>query len=116
MQYNRVLGFRWYPHPTSRPLLLEMHLVQSPQIDILVSHPSAQFFLCAVCLFGSPLASIGRGFRNRKSSCRNRRWHWRTPRGTPYSFSIHADSVLPSQRFTFIPASLGLPRNTRLIS
>jgi hypothetical protein len=30
--------------------------------------------------------------------------------------SIQAESVLPSHRFTRIPASLGFARNTRLIS
>ena len=50
------------------------------------------------------------------SSCPNNRRHWRTPSRISQVFSIQAESVLPSRRLTRIPASLGLARNTRLIS
>jgi len=39
----------------------------------------AGFYLNARCASGSERAIIGRGFLNRKSSCRKSRWHWRTP-------------------------------------
>jgi hypothetical protein len=72
-----------------------------------------EVFLCRFCRPASALAKTGRGLHSRKSNRRNSRWHWRTPRGMPYSFSIHAERVLPSHKFTRIPTSLGFPRNGR---
>src|SRR6202022_3049935 len=80
MQQDRVLGFRRNPHLASRTVLLEVHLVGSPEIYSRIHHQRLEFFLCAFCRSGSAWAIWGRGLRSRKPSCRNKRWHCLTPR------------------------------------
>src|ERR1700730_10219262 len=116
MVHDGILGLRRNPHAAARSLLLKVHFVHSPQVHRTVRHQFAEFFLCFFWRTGSARAKTGRGLRSRNSNCRKHRWHWRTPSWTPYVWSIHADRVLPSHRFTRIPASLGLARKTRLIS
>ena len=50
----------------------------------------------------------GRGLRRRNPHWRNRRWQCRTPKSIWCSRSIHAASVLPSQRFPPKPTSSGM--------
>lgn len=83
MQKHRVFDLRWNPHLTGRPVLLEVHLVEHPHVDVWICKKYFQFFLKSSCCSGSPCASAGRGFRKRNPSFRNSRWHWRTPRRTP---------------------------------
>lgn len=83
MQKHRVFDLRWNPHLTGRPMLLEMYFIEHPHIDTWICKKYFQFFLKVSCFSGSPCASAGRGFRKRKPSFRNSRWHWRTPRRTP---------------------------------
>jgi len=53
MQQNGIFGFRWHPHQTPRPVLLEMDFVGGPQIDSIVLLQRLKFFLCAFCSSGS---------------------------------------------------------------
>ena len=115
MQQHGVLGFRWYPHATTRAVLLEVHFVRSPEVDRGILHQPLEFFLCAFCRSGSACAIAGRGLRSRKPNRRNRRWHCRTPKWIRYSRSIQAASVLPSHRFTLKPSSRGIRRRAALI-
>jgi hypothetical protein len=49
-------------------------------------------------------------------SCRNSRWHWRTPRSIPQRCLMNRASVLPSHRLTPSPTSAGGSRSTADIS
>jgi hypothetical protein len=49
-------------------MLLKVHFVGRPKIDVRVLHQGLEFFLCAFCTAGSACARAGRGFRNRKPS------------------------------------------------
>src|SRR5438309_8012004 len=44
MIYGGILGLRRNPHATARSWLLQVHLVQSPEIHLLVHHQLAEFF------------------------------------------------------------------------
>jgi hypothetical protein len=44
MQENRVLDLRRHPHATSRTVLLEVALIQAPQINVDPSGQTAEFF------------------------------------------------------------------------
>ncbi len=116
MQQDRVLGFRWNPHLASRAMLLEVHLVGGPEIYRTVLHQRLEFFLCAFCRSASAGASRGRGLRSRKPSCRNKRWHCRTPKSISYRSAIQAAKVLPSHRFPPNPISRGIWRRALLTS
>lgn len=72
IQY-RILDLGRHPHPAPRSLLLKVDFVQRPEIDTLVEHQFAEFFLCAFCFASSALANTGLGLRSRKSKCRNKR-------------------------------------------
>jgi hypothetical protein len=45
MEQYRVFHFGWHPHPTSRTILLEMNLIQRPDIDVIPIQKSSDFFL-----------------------------------------------------------------------
>src|SRR6202008_1102673 len=116
MQQDRVLGFWRNPHLASGAVLLEVHLVGSPEIHGRILHQRLEFFLCAFCRAGSAWAIRGRGLRRRKPSCRNKRWHCLTPKSISYRSAIQADKVLPSHRFPPNPISRGIRRSALLIS
>src|ERR1035437_966965 len=59
MQQDRVLGFRRNPHLASGAVLLEVHLVGSPEIHARILHQRLEFFLCAFCRSGSACAIWG---------------------------------------------------------
>ena len=44
MVQNRVLGFRWNPHPAPRSVLLKVHFVQSPDVNSWIFPQFAEFF------------------------------------------------------------------------
>jgi hypothetical protein len=54
MQKNGVFDLRWNPHPTGCPMLLKMHLVEHPHIDVGIRKKVFQFFLKSFCFSGSP--------------------------------------------------------------
>src|SRR5258708_15269064 len=116
MEQARVLGFRRNPHLASGAVLLEVHLVGSPEIHGRILHQRLEFFLCALCRSGSAWAIWGRGLRSRKPSCRNKRWHCLTPNSISYRSAIQAARVLPSHRFPPSPISRGIRRRALLIS
>src|SRR5215472_4361103 len=116
MEHHGIDDFRCNPHTTPRAMLLKMNFIFCPEIDPKILHESFQFFLCLLCNSGSALAIRGRGLRNRKPNCRNNRWHWRTPSSTRNCFSMNADRLFPSHRFSPKPAAFGVWRRTRLIS
>jgi len=101
MKANRVTDFRWNPHATSGPVLLEMHFIHRPQVNGRISCQHAEFFYFATC---------GRGLRSRKPSCRKSRWHCRTFRATPCSRRIYSDKVGPSHIVVGMPNSDGVDR------
>jgi hypothetical protein len=47
VQQHRILGFRWNPHAATGAILLKVHFVQSPQIDLRMQAQGSEFFLCA---------------------------------------------------------------------
>jgi len=47
VKQHGILRFRGNPHPASGSVLLEVHLVDRPQIYRLVAHHRSEFFLCA---------------------------------------------------------------------
>ena len=53
MQQDGIFGFRWHPHQTPRPVLLEVDFVGGPQIDSIVLLQRLESFLCAFCSAGS---------------------------------------------------------------
>lgn len=83
VQKYRIFDLRWNPHLAGCSMLLEVHFIEHPHIDTWICEKFFQFFLKSSCFSGSPCASAGRGFRKRKPSFLNNRWHWRTPRRTP---------------------------------
>src|SRR5580700_11352620 len=83
MVHDGVLRLGRNPHAATRPLLLKVNFVQCPEVHSGIAHQLAEFFLWVFCRVGSALAKTGRGLRRRNSNCRNKRWHWRTPRWTP---------------------------------
>ncbi len=68
VQQDRVLDFWRDPHAAARAMLLKVHFVGRPKIDVRVLHQGLEFFLCAFCAAGSAWATAGRGLRNRKPS------------------------------------------------
>src|SRR5579863_5516957 len=46
MIHDRILVFRGDPHAATRSLLLEVDLIQRPEIHGLVLHEPSEFFLC----------------------------------------------------------------------
>ena len=44
MEQNRISLLRWHPHPAARSVLLEMHLVERPQVNVGISHEPSEFF------------------------------------------------------------------------
>lgn len=44
MTTHRIEYLRWNPQATSRAMLLEMHLIDRPQIDAGISRQAAEFF------------------------------------------------------------------------
>jgi hypothetical protein len=97
---DQIADFRRDPHPAPRPKLLEMDFVPCPQVHSRIPTQRSQFFLWRFCKPGSAWAMAGRGLRSRNPNCRNSRWHCRIPNWTRYCFSIKADRILPSQRFS----------------
>lgn len=116
MSKDRVFDLRRDPHQTSRPVLLEMDLIQRPEIDPLITAQDSEFFLNSSCFSGSALAITGLGFLIRNPNWRKRRWHCLTPKLIPYLDSINLDKVLPSQRLVSNPTSKGDCRRTSPIS
>src|SRR6516165_6442180 len=114
MPQHRILGFWWYPHPASGTVLLKVHFVEGPQVDRGIRHQPLEFFLCRCCRSGSAQAIAGRGLRRRKPNCRNKRWHWRTPKSMPYCRWIQAARVLPSHRLPPRPRARGICRRATL--
>jgi hypothetical protein len=96
--------------------LLEMDFVPCPQVHSRIPTQRSQFFFCRFCKTGSAWAMAGRGLRSRNPNGRNSRWHCRIANWTRYRFSIKADRILPSQRFSPKPWARGVCRSTRLIS
>ena len=85
MQQNGFFYLRRHPHPTSRPVLLKMNLIQRPHVSILIGNQTAGFFLKAFCSSSLARAINERGFLSRKLKCLKRRWHCRTPKVIPNS-------------------------------
>lgn len=80
--HDGVFCFRRNPHAAAGAMLLEVALVQTPEIKpFIVQHP-VEFFLYAACNSGSPCAITGRGLRSRNPNFRKMRWDWRTPNST----------------------------------
>ena len=75
VEQNGVLYFGRHPHPAARAVLLKMHFVQSPQIDLGIGRQSAEFFLKFRLRVLLVPAIMGRGLRRRKSNWRKIRWH-----------------------------------------
>lgn len=59
MKANRVTDFRWNPHATSGPVLLEMHLIHGPQVNGRISCHHAEFFYAWLEVPGRPLRPVG---------------------------------------------------------
>src|SRR5258708_20435444 len=116
MEQARVLGFRRNPHLASGAVLLEVHLVGSPEIHGRILHQPLEFFLCAFCRSGSAWPIWGRGLRSRKPSCRNKRWHCLTPNSISYRSAIQAPTVLPSPTFPPPPPPPGIRPRPLFIS
>jgi len=38
MQKDRIFYLWWYPHPTSRTILLEVDFIRSPQVNSFICH------------------------------------------------------------------------------
>src|SRR5258708_37333300 len=98
MQQDRVLGFRRNPHLASRAVLLEVHLVGSPEIYSRILHQRLEFFLCAFCRSGSAWAIWGPVLLSRKPTCRNNTGHALTPSTISYPSLIQPAGDLPSPR------------------
>jgi len=96
VKQHRVLGFGRDPHLTARTVLLKMHFGPWPKGQPWDRGLTLGVFLCVFCRSRSAWAISGRGLRNRKPRCRNKRWHWRTRKWTWKRCSIQALSVFPS--------------------